>query len=114
MLPLTVIKSEPKGRWHARHLAVEAAGTDLVLQLDCDDMLLPGAVASMIKVYTHRPGLVAPRRLMLVEGETEDIPRVIAERLPESGDQYARMLVRNYIGVGCLYSRDTAVSRSMR
>ncbi|KUO19203.1 glycosyltransferase family 2 protein [Streptomyces dysideae] len=105
ILPLRVIRTEPTGSWHARRRAVEAAGTDLILQLDSDDMLLPGAVASMTQAYARRPGLIAPRRLMLVEGETADIPRAITERLPESGDQYAYMLVRNYIGIGCLYSK---------
>ncbi|MFG2133830.1 glycosyltransferase family 2 protein [Streptomyces sp. NPDC048751] len=111
LLPLQVIRREQTGRrtrsvWHARHLAVEAADTDLILQLDCDDLLLPGAVACMTRAYARRPGLVAPRRLILVEGETDGIPRAVQERLPESGDQYNRMLAGNYIGVGCLYSRD--------
>jgi glycosyltransferase involved in cell wall biosynthesis len=105
MLPLRVIRTERKGSWHARDTAIEAAATDLILQLDSDDLLLPGAVAAMTQMYTLRPGLIAPRRLLLIEGETEGIPRMITERLPESGDQYAYMLARNYIGIGCLFSK---------
>ncbi|WP_405008895.1 glycosyltransferase [Kitasatospora sp. NBC_01539] len=105
LLPLRVIRGEHRGTWHARQTAIAATGSELVLQLDADDMLLPGAVAAMTKAYAERPGLIAPRRLLLVENETEDIPRPVTERLPDSDDQYAYMLVRNYLGVGCLYSR---------
>ncbi|WP_327233961.1 glycosyltransferase family 2 protein [Streptomyces sp. NBC_01317] len=105
LLPLKVIRSDPKGTWHARRTAIEATDSEFILQLDADDTLLPGAVAGMTQAYARQPGLVAPRRFLLVEGETENIPRPVVERLPDSEDQYVYMLVRNYIGVGCLYSR---------
>ena len=107
VLPMTVIRSETRGGiWRARQRAIAALESELVMQLDADDFLLPHHVATMCAAYLRHPGLISPRPLVWngVGAWQESTYRKNA--LPEPGDQLAQLLVQNYVVVGGMYSKE--------
>ncbi|MFE0105831.1 glycosyltransferase family 2 protein [Streptomyces sp. NPDC059009] len=106
VLPMTVIRSETRrGIWHARQRAIAALESDVVMQLDADDFLLPHHVATMCAAYLEHPGLISPRPLVWngVGPWRESAYRKNA--LPQPGDQLEQLLVQNYVVVGGMYSK---------
>ncbi|MFE7465385.1 glycosyltransferase [Streptomyces sp. NPDC057499] len=106
LLPLRLITfAERSGTWRARDTAISEATSELIIQLDADDILLPQHVAVMTEAYRRSPGLIAPHR-MLLSGDSGSVPEAIAERLPDAGEQLAQMLVLSFLGVGTLFSKE--------
>ncbi|MDQ8706960.1 glycosyltransferase family A protein [Streptomyces sp. LHD-70] len=107
VLPMTVIRSETRsGIWRARQRAIAALESDVVLQLDADDFLLPHHVSTMYSAYLRHPGLISPRPLVWngVGAWQESAYRKNA--LPLPGDQLEQLLVQNYVVVGGMYSKE--------
>ncbi|MEV6957199.1 glycosyltransferase family A protein [Streptomyces sp. NPDC051183] len=105
-LPLTVLSyPHPAGIGVARHRGIGALRTDLVMQLDADDALLPRHTRLMREAYAARPGLISPRPLVWDGGERACVPTYLKNAYPQAGDQLAQLLVHCYVVVGALYSR---------
>ncbi|WP_194890861.1 glycosyltransferase family 2 protein [Catenulispora pinisilvae] len=106
-LPLHMVRLEQNaGIAAARSAAIERCSAELILQLDSDDVLLPHHIAAMTEQYTAAPGLIAPRELLLLEGgPVADLPMIKLD-IPDPELQLPMMLVQNYLGIGCLYSRN--------
>lgn len=105
-LPLTVLTCpRTVGIGMARHRGITALRTDLVMQLDADDAVLPQHTALMRAAYVARPGLISPRPLVWDGGERTGVPVYLKNAYPRPGDQLAQLLVHCYIVVGALYSR---------
>lgn len=106
VLPLRVLTTERRlGIWGGRRAGIAALTTDLVMQLDADDMVTPDHVEVMRDAYARRPGLVSPRPLTWTghgPWRPADYPK---GRLPLPGDQLAQLLCTNYVLVGAMYSR---------
>ncbi|MGY0057647.1 glycosyltransferase family 2 protein [Streptomyces sp. LZ34] len=109
ILPLTLLRNHgPRrlGVWGARRTAIEALETDLVLQLDGDDLVLPHHVAAMSETYAASPGLVSPRPLTWT-GQGPFRPATYTKGgLPLPGDQLIQLLAQNYVVVGSLFARE--------
>ncbi|MEU0810388.1 glycosyltransferase family A protein [Streptomyces sp. NPDC005970] len=109
ILPLTLLRNRgPRrlGVWGARRAAIEVLETDLVLQLDGDDLVLPHHVAAMSETYAASPGLISPRPLTWT-GQGPFRPATYTKGgLPLPGDQLVQLLAQNYVVVGSLYARE--------
>ncbi|MFF3792069.1 glycosyltransferase family 2 protein [Streptomyces sp. NPDC001981] len=106
VLPLRVIGTGRRtGIWGGRRAGISELTTDLVMQLDADDMFAPHHVEVMRDTYTRRPGLVSPRPLTWTgrgPWQQADYPKA---RFPLPGDQLAQLLCTNYVIVGAMYPR---------
>ncbi|MFF2959158.1 glycosyltransferase [Streptomyces sp. NPDC057963] len=106
VLPLRLITfAERSGTWRARDTAISEATSELIVQLDADDILLPQHVAVMTEAYGRAPGLIAPNR-MLLSSSSGGVPEPITERLPGPDEQLAQMLILSFLGVGTLFSKE--------
>ncbi|MFE0020184.1 glycosyltransferase family 2 protein [Amycolatopsis sp. NPDC059021] len=107
VLPLTVLKSETRGGIsHARQRAIAALETEVVLQLDADDFLLPHHVSTMCAAYLEKPGLISPRPLVWNGVDPWQVAAYHKNSLPAPGDQLDQLLVQNYVVIGGMYSRE--------
>jgi len=106
VLPLRVLTTERRmGIWGGRRTGIAALTTDLVMQLDADDLVTPHHVEAMRDAFVRRPGLVSPRPLTWT-GRGAWRPADYAKaRLPLPGDQLAQLLCTNYVLVGAMYPR---------
>lgn len=105
-LPLTVLSgADPVGIGPARHRGITALGTDLILQLDADDAVLPCHIGAMRAAYRRRPGLISPRPLIWDGVQRLHVPVYAKNSYPRAGDQLAQLLLHCYVVVGALYSR---------
>jgi hypothetical protein len=105
-LPLTVLSgASPRGIGPARHRGITALDTDLILQLDADDAVLPCHIAMMRAAYRRRPGLISPRPLLWDGAQRLQVPVYAKDSYPRAGDQLAQLLLQCYVVVGALYSR---------
>ncbi|GAA1706876.1 glycosyltransferase family 2 protein [Fodinicola feengrottensis] len=107
VLPVTVIRTPQRlGIWGGRRTGIAALTTDLVAQLDADDMVLPHHLEILSDAYAERPGLISPRPLSWTGSGPASPATYTKDRFPLPGDQLAQLLVTNYVLVGALYSRD--------
>jgi len=106
VLPLRVLTTEHRmGIWGGRRTGIAALTTDLVMQLDADDLVTPHHVEAMREAHARRPGLISPRPLTWT-GRGAWRPADYAKaRLPLPGDQLAQLLCTNYVLVGAMYPR---------
>jgi hypothetical protein len=106
VLPLRVVGTERRsGIWGGRRTGIAELTTDLVLQLDADDLFAPHHVEAMLDAYHRQPGLVSPRPLTWTgrgPWHPADYPKA---RFPLPGDQLAQLLCTNYVVVGAMYPR---------
>jgi hypothetical protein len=107
VLPLRVVRTERRlGIWGGRRTGIAELTTELVLQLDADDMVAPHHVEVMLDAYDRCPGLVSPRPLAWT-GTGAWWPADYAKaRFPLPGDQLAQLLCTNYVLVGAMYARE--------
>lgn len=107
VLPLRVHETGSRlGLWGGRRAGIAELTTDLVLQLDADDMFAPHHVEEMLAAYRRQPGLVSPRPLTWT-GRGPWRPAEYAKgRFPLPGDQLAQLLCTNYVLVGAMYPRN--------
>ncbi|WHT15788.1 glycosyltransferase [Crossiella sp. CA-258035] len=106
VLPLRVVRSPRRGGiGHARRLGIEHLDTDLVLQLDADDLLLPHHVRAMAQAHERHPGLISPRPLLWDGAGDWRAATYYKNRLPAPGDQLAQLLLLNYVVVGAMFDR---------
>jgi len=107
VLPLRVVRTERRlGIWGGRRTGIAELTTDLVLQLDADDMFAPHHVEVMRDAYDRRPGLVSPRPLAWTGAGAWWPADYAKARFPLPGDQLAQLLCTNYVLVGALYERE--------
>jgi glycosyltransferase involved in cell wall biosynthesis len=105
-LPLTVLSSVGRvGIGPARHRGITALRTELVMQLDADDAVLPCHIGAMCTAYKRRPGLISPRPLIWDGDQRTQVPIYLKNAYPRAGDQLAQLLLHCYVVVGALYSR---------
>ncbi|WP_406276204.1 glycosyltransferase family 2 protein [Nocardia sp. NBC_00881] len=106
VLPIKVIRHEHRcGIGAARATGIAALNTELVAQLDADDFVTPGHLATLRRTYLERPGLISPRPLHWYGGLKLSVDRTHDARpLPGVG-HLDQLLMRNYVLVGALYSR---------
>ncbi|MFC9434500.1 glycosyltransferase [Nocardia sp. NPDC057030] len=107
ILPIEVIRlPRHVGVSQARQIAIAAVGTELIAQLDVDDMFLPNHIAVMTDAYRRSPGLIASHRLAMFDTEPNSSGRhqPVVEFCPDPPDQLMHLLIGNYVGIGCLYS----------
>ena len=106
VLPLRVLETGSRlGLWGGRRAGIAELTTDLVLQLDADDMFAPHHVEEMLAAYRLQLGLVSPRPLTWT-GRGPWRPAEYAKgRFPLPGDQLAQLLCTNYVLVGAMYPR---------
>jgi hypothetical protein len=91
----------------ARHRGITALRTELVMQLDADDAVLPRHIGAMRAAYERRPGLISPRPLIWDGGQRTQVPVYLKNAYPRVGDQLTQLLVHCYVVVGALYGRHT-------
>lgn len=109
ILPIRTIRSaQPMGTWKARDTAISESTTDLILQVDADDIVTPDHVAVMLETYQQTPGLVAPtHRNLKVEANGHLIPVPSSYRPTPLHEQLARILVINFVATpGTLYCKE--------
>ncbi|MET9947571.1 glycosyltransferase family A protein [Streptomyces sp. NPDC006341] len=105
-LPLTVLSdADPVGPGPARHRGITALETDLVMQLDADDAVLPCHISMMRAAHKLRPGLISPRPLIWDGAQRLHVPVYAKNSYPRPGDQLAQLLLQCYVVIGALYSR---------
>jgi glycosyltransferase involved in cell wall biosynthesis len=106
VLPLRVLETGQRlGIWGGRRTGIAELTTDLVLQLDADDMFAPHHVAAMVEAYRRQPGLVSPRPLTWTGSGPWRHAEYAKARFPLPGDQLAQLLCTNYVLVGAMYPR---------
>lgn len=106
VLPLKVLSTGQRtGIWGGRRAGLAALGTDLVMQLDADDMFAPHHVEVMRDAYAARPGLISPRPLTWTGRGPWRQAEYTKARFPLPGDQLAQLLCTNYVLVGAMYPR---------
>lgn len=106
VLPLRVLTTERRmGIWGGRRTGIAALTTDLVMQLDADDMVTPHHIEAMLDAYQRRPGLVSPRPLTWTGRGAWRSANYAKARFPLPGDQLAQLLCTNYVLVGAMYER---------
>ncbi|MFF1833403.1 glycosyltransferase family 2 protein [Streptomyces sp. NPDC058231] len=106
VLPLRVIRTERRtGIWGGRRAGIAELTTDLVMQLDADDMFAPHHVEVMRDAYIRCPGLVSPRPLTWTGQGPWQQADYSKARFPLPGDQLAQLLCTNYVLVGAMYPR---------
>lgn len=105
LLPLTVLRQgAPVGTWRARDLAIRAASTELIAQLDADDVLMPDHLAALSAVHGSTPGLVAPGVELELDGQSGELS-TFTQRDPKPDHQLGQLLVGNYLSIGTLFAR---------
>lgn len=106
VLPLKVLSTGQRaGIWAGRRTGIAALTTDLVMQLDADDMFAPHHVEAMRDAHAGRPGLVTPRPLTWTGQGPWQPADYTKARFPLPGDQLAQLLCTNYVLVGAMYPR---------
>jgi len=106
VLPIRVFKNTKRSwSWRSRDVAIQHATAELIFQLDADDILLPQHVALMLEAYDRSPGLVTPRRMLLLESSVDRVPILFDERTPTKNEQLIQLLLLNYVGIGSLFSK---------
>lgn len=107
VLPLRVLTTGRRlGIWGGRRTGIAALTTDLVMQLDADDLVTPHHVEAMRDAYVRRPGLVSPRPLTWTGHGAWQPANYAKARFPLPGDQLAQLLCTNYVLVGAMYPRE--------
>jgi hypothetical protein len=105
-LPVKVLHQERNlGPAAARHVAVSAATSTLIAQLDADDVWLPDHLATLLDAYAARPGLIAAQVRCWLPGEalgTVDFGACV----PPPEEQRLAILERNFVTGMVLYGRD--------
>lgn len=105
-LPLTVLSGTGRtGIGPTRHRGIALLDTDLVMQLDADDAVLPGHLGAMRAAYVRQPGLISPRPLIWDGCQRTVVPVYAKDAYPRAGDQLAQLLLQCYVVVGALYGR---------
>jgi glycosyltransferase involved in cell wall biosynthesis len=107
VLPLEVVRMERNaGAGAARSVAIGGLDTDLVAFLDADDVWLPHHLAHLTLLHQRHGGLVCAKCLELWPDG-----RLTSRRLSvPATDQLRRLVERNYVFGGVLFSRADAAA----
>lgn len=105
-LPLRVLRSEVNaGAGAARVRAMRHVNADLVTFLDADDVLLGHHLEQLEADWQTSGGIVSPRALLWRPGQVSgDYHRALGVAVPRR-HQLSRLLARNYVFYGALFSR---------
>lgn len=113
LLPLEIIESKggPHGIGAARKTGIGALDTDVVMQLDAGDFVLPEHTKVMLDTYRAYPGLVSPRQFFWNEryGMRPQDPEEV-RRPRRDADLVSQLLIQNYVSVGSCYSKELYTS----
>lgn len=108
VLPLRIVRHERnRGVTAGRTSAVAALTTELVVNLDADDVWLPHHLEAMVAAYQAHPGVVSP---CAVRWEPASARPIVwgtrLQRVPRPQDRdLAHLLVRNWVFTGALFER---------
>ncbi len=108
LLPLEIVRHETnQGVAAGRTAAVARLRTDLVVNLDGDDLWLPHHLALLLRAYEARPGIVSPLAVPWKPAS----PNAIGwgqrlQPVPKLADRdLAHLLVENWVFTGSLFER---------